>query len=70
MPIYLSIYQSIYLTIYLSIYLSIYLFVFRYKSNYADNSITQAAMIDDDNLSQAITHGGGGITLHSRSIDR
>ena len=32
-----------------------------------DNSITQMAMMDDDNLSAAITHGGGGgMTLHSR----
>ena len=32
-----------------------------------DNSITQMAMMDDDNISAAITHGGGGgITLHSR----
>ncbi len=32
-----------------------------------DNSITQMAMMDDDNLSAAITHGGGGgLTLHSR----
>eukprot|EP00095_Tigriopus_kingsejongensis_P007352 snap_masked-scaffold589_size129586-processed-gene-0.24 protein:Tk07352 transcript:snap_masked-scaffold589_size129586-processed-gene-0.24-mRNA-1 annotation:"PREDICTED: uncharacterized protein LOC102681883 isoform X5" len=32
-----------------------------------DNSITQMAMIDDDNVSAAFTHGGGaGLTLHSR----
>lgn len=37
----------------------------RYRSN-ADNSITQVALMDDENLSQAVTHGGGGITLHSK----
>ena len=32
-----------------------------------DNSITQMAMMDDDNVSAAYTHGGGaGLTLHSR----
>ena len=32
-----------------------------------DNSVTQMAMMDDDNVSAAMTHGGGaGLTLHSR----
>ena len=32
-----------------------------------DTSVTQAAMIDDDNISAAFTQGGGaGLTLHSR----
>ena len=32
-----------------------------------DNSVTQMAMMDDDNVSAAYTHGGGGgLTLHSR----
>ena len=31
-----------------------------------ENSMTQMAMMEDDNMSAAITHGGGGLTLHSR----
>ena len=41
----------------------------KYRSvpTYGDNSVTQMAMMDDDNVSQAMTHGGaGGMTLHSR----
>ncbi|XP_059482107.1 uncharacterized protein LOC132200567 isoform X2 [Neocloeon triangulifer] len=32
----------------------------------ADTSITQYALIDDDNLSQQVTRGGGGLTLASQ----
>ncbi|KAF4520879.1 hypothetical protein B566_EDAN010294, partial [Ephemera danica] len=32
----------------------------------ADTSITQFAMIDDDNVSQQVTRGGGGLTLASQ----
>jgi len=40
---------------------------YRSVSTYGDNSVTQMAMMDDDNVSAAITHGGaGGVTLHSR----
>jgi len=41
----------------------------KYRSvpTYGDNSVTQMAMMEDDNVSQAVTHGGaGGMTLHSR----
>ena len=32
----------------------------------ADNSITQMAQMDDENISQAITQAGGCLTLHSK----
>ena len=36
-------------------------------NDYGDNSVTQMAMMDDDNVSAAYTHGGNaGLTLHSR----
>ena len=41
----------------------------KYRSvpTYGENSVTQMAMMEDDNVSQAMTHGGaGGMTLHSR----
>ena len=37
------------------------------RGDRGDNSVTQMAMMDDDNVSAAFTHGGGaGLTLHSR----
>jgi len=38
----------------------------RYRGGNADNSITQMAVMDDENISQAITQGGGCLTLHSK----
>ena len=32
----------------------------------ADNSITQMAQMDDENISQAVTQAGGCLTLHSK----
>ena len=40
---------------------------YRTVQTYGENSVTQMAMMEDDNASQAMTHGGaGGMTLHSR----
>lgn len=39
----------------------------RYRGkDLGENSVTQMAVMDDDNISAAFTQGGGGLTLHSK----
>ena len=54
---------------------NLYLYFVFYKTNVnfrhsrernADNSITQMAQMDDENISQAVTQAGGCLTLHSK----